>query len=78
MTNILSVIIQKLVDKIEKREYQSLHNIFNEIEIQFKNTIKYIKDTEEEITRLNKDNNRLNSELIKIQLELIEYKKKRV
>ena len=37
---------------------------------------KYIKNSDEEIERLGSVNNHLNSELLKIQLELLEYKKK--
>lgn len=84
MSNILSVIIKQLVDKIEKREFYSnlrfqlldTNAILNEILEQFNNVLKYINYTEQEITRLNNDKNRLNSELLKIQLELMEYKKK--
>ena len=84
MTNILSVIIKQLVDRIEKREFYSnftfklldTNAILNDILEQFKNAIKYIKDTEEEITRLNNNNTRLNNDLVKIQLELMEYKKR--
>ena len=78
--NILSVIINKLVEKIEQHTFNitlfDAKNLLNEIIIELKNVINYINHSELEITRLNKEVTRLNADLIKTQLNLLEYKKK--
>lgn len=80
--NILSVIIQNFINRISKKEFfvnyqfiiSDTNKLLDEILIQLNHVLKYIKDSEEEITRLNNDNSRLNSELVKVQLELMEYR----
>ena len=80
--NILSVIIQNLINRISKKEFfinsqfiiLDTNKLLEEILKQLNFVLKYIKDSEEEITRLNNDNSRLNSELVKVQLELMEYR----
>ena len=81
MSNIVCVHINQLIERINKRIFYEknrfklleTNTILNDIVEQFRNTIKYIKQTEEEITRLNNENARLNYDLVKIQIELIEY-----
>ena len=82
--NILLITTRKLKEEINKQDYyEKLHfkhyetiNIFKKIIDQFTQIIKYIKDSDSEIERLCSENLRLKSELIKVQLELVEYKKK--
>ena len=82
-TNILSVIINNLINKIENREFYSnlgfnvveTNNLLNYIVKEYKNVLNYINHSEQEITRLNKEVTHLNSELVKCQLKLIEYKR---
>ena len=73
--NILSVKVKQLIDKIEIDSTKN-NTIFVEILEQLKNVLQYIKYSDIEITRLNNENTKLNSDLVKIQLELLEYKNK--
>jgi len=82
--NILQITIQKLKEEINRRDYYDNFNfklldtnaIFNKIIENLNEISKYIKNSDEEIERLGSENNRLNSELVKIHLELLEYKKR--
>ena len=82
--NILQITIQNLIKEINRRDYYDNFNfklldtnaIFNKIVENLNDIAKYIKNSDEEIERLGSVNNHLNSELLKIQLELLEYKKK--
>ena len=82
--NILQITIQKLKEEINRRDFYDNFNfklldtnaIFNKIIENLNEISKYIKNSDEEIERLGSENNRLNYELVKIHLELLEYKKR--
>lgn len=82
--NVQYITIKNLIEEINRRDFYSNLNfhildtntILNKIVAILNDVAQYIKNCDEEIERLASENSSLKSDLIKIQLELLEYKNK--
>ena len=73
--NIILVNTKKLQEELKNKSFNNEYNdIITRINIHLDNVIKYITNSDEEITILNNNKITLQQELTKIQLELIKKK----